>query len=448
MPQRKPAYRRITPLASRRQTQRRAALAILALVVVVGGLGLGVYMFGTSGSPEDAISSVNAGQRAIDAARADLAKVTGPGIDLVADDPDQALQLLTDAYRQVQAAEEANVAESVVGPLRQKAVAGLDRLFGVVPVASETLFTFIPAEGADPIDLRAMVRGPDGAPYVIDRSTRSVYRVDLSAHKATLVSNARYLGVGGPDLLILDAKNVLWRWRPADDEGNGTLTRVNVQGSASWGDDVTGFNTFLRDASRGLYNLYVTDPSEQQIRAYSPAADGSGFPAAPTSWLATARDVSGLGSTYVDGDLFAVDGGAIVRFVSGKDDGWNAGAPADTLLRPAPTYTLVAGASERRVGNVYAFDRPNARIVALDKQDGTYRAQYRLAGGAPGWEDLRAMYIVAGIEEAPATVVWLSKSGVHQAVLEAVPDTAPRASPSAAPSPAGSGASAEPTVAP
>ena len=40
MPQRKPAYRRVTPLASRRETQRRAALAILALVIVVGGLGL------------------------------------------------------------------------------------------------------------------------------------------------------------------------------------------------------------------------------------------------------------------------------------------------------------------------------------------------------------------------------------------------------------------------
>ena len=39
MPRRKPAYRRVTPLASRRETQRRAALAILALVVVVGGLG-------------------------------------------------------------------------------------------------------------------------------------------------------------------------------------------------------------------------------------------------------------------------------------------------------------------------------------------------------------------------------------------------------------------------
>jgi hypothetical protein len=460
MPQRKPAYRRITPLASRRETQRRAALAVLALVVVIGGLGIGVYAFGSSGTPEAAISSVNAGQAAIDAARQDLGKVTGPGIDLVADDPQQALELLTDAYRQVAAAEAAHVAPSVVGPLRQRAVAGLDRLYGVVPVRSADLFTFVPADGADAIDLRAMVRGPDGVPYVIDRSTRSVYRVDLTAHKATLVarvgmkqggatfSNARYLAVGGPDLLILDAKNVLWRWRPADTAGKGTLTRVKVQGSTSWGDDIKGFNTFLRDATRGLYNLYVIDPSEQQIRAYSPAADGSGFPAAPTAWLATARDVSGMSSTYVDGDLFVVDGGAIVRFVSGKDDGWDPGVPLDTLLRPPPTYSLVSGATERRTGNVYAFDRPNARIVALDKTDGSYKAQYRLAGGLKDWSDLRAMYVVAGIEQAPPTVVWLSKDGVHQAVLEAVPDTPPRTAPSASPGASDGGVSASPSTAP
>ena len=66
-----------------------------------------------------------------------------------------------------------------------------------------------------------------------------------------------------------------------------------------------GINTFLRPGTRGLYNLYIVDPSEQQIRAYAPAADGSGFPAKPTPWLATARDVSAMTSTYVDGDLFA-----------------------------------------------------------------------------------------------------------------------------------------------
>ena len=209
---------------------------------------------------------------------------------------------------------------------------------------------------------------------------------------------------------------------------------MRVEGSTSWGDDITGINTFLRDASRGLYNLYVTDPSEQQIRAYSPAADGSGFPAAPTAWLATARDLTRMSSTYVDGDFFAIDGGAVVRFVSGKDDGWDPGDPQDALLRPAPAYTLVAGAGERRVGNVYAFDKPNARIIALDKTDGSYRGQYRLAGGAEDWSDLRAMYVIPGIEEAPPTVVWLSENAVHQAVLEAVPDVAPKATPPASPS--------------
>ena len=441
MPRRKPAYRRITPLASRRETQRRAALAVLALVGVVLALGLGVYAFGGSAPPEEAIAPVNAGQAAMDAAREDLARVSGPGIDLVADDPKLASELLTDAYRQLDAAEAANVSASAIAPLRDQTIKALDRLYGVVPVRSETLFTFVPAEGAAPIELRAMVRGPDGVPYVIDRSTRAVYRVDLEARRATIVarvgmkhggatfSNARYLGVGGPDLLILDAKSVLWRWRPADTEGNGTLARVRVEGSPSWGSDVTGFNTFLRDASRGLYNLYVIDPSEQQIRAYSPAADGSGFPAASTAWLATVRDVSKMGSTFLDGDFFAIDGGALVRFRSGKDDGWEASAPLDTLLRPASSYTLVAGAEEREKGNVYAFDRANSRIIAVDKVEGAYVAQYRLAGGVTDWTDFRAMYIIPGIEDGPATVVWLSIDGIHQAVLEAVPDVAPEPTP-------------------
>ena len=107
----------------------------------------------------------------------------------------------------------------------------------------------------------------------------------------------------------------------------------------------------------------------------------------------------------------------------------------------------VDGTGERRVGNVYAFDRPNARIIALDKTDGSYRGQYRLAGGAEDWSDLRSMYIIPGIEEGPPTVVWLSENAVHQAVLEAVPDVASEATPEASPS-AEPDASAEPSPAP
>ena len=447
MPHRKPAYRRVTPLASRRETQRRAALAILTLIVVVGGLGLAVYAFGGS-TPQQAISSVNAGQKALDKAKADLAKVSGGGVDLVTDDPDQALDLLTDAHEQLELAKAAKVSSTVIAPLLAQTVAGLDRLYGVVPVASTPLYGFTPAEGAAAIDLAQMVRGPDGMPYVIDRSTKAVYRVDLkngnatvvvkngTKNKAGTVANPRFLAVGGQDLLILDAKNTLWRWRPADDKGKGTLTRVTLEGSASLGDDVIGLNPFLRPGTRGLYNLYIVDPSEQQIRAYPPAADGSGFPAKPTPWLATARDVSQMAATFVDGDIFVTDAGKLLRFVGGKSEGWDAKDPKDDALRPKPVYSLLASGTARREGEIYAFDKPNGRVIALSKVDGSFKAQYRLAGGQKDWSDLRAMYVINGAEGQPPTLVWMDRDGVNQSILTPVSDASPTASPSqsAAPS--------------
>jgi hypothetical protein len=460
LPRRKPAYRRVTPLSSRRETQRRAALAILALMVVVGGLGFAVYVLGGKGKQE-AIRSANTGQAALDKAREDLAKVKGPGVDLVVADPNQAKELLSDAYRQLQAAEAANVSAGVIEPLRTQAVAGLDRLYGVVPVASTTLFSFTPAAGTAPFDLVALVKGPDQAPYVLDKTTKTVYRVDLKAKKATIVARAgqkadgatvatpRFLAVGGPDLLILDAKNTLWRWRPSNSSGKGVLKRVKVNGSASWGDDVAGIGTYLKDANRGLYNLYVIDPSEQQIRAYSPAFDGGGFPNASTGWLATARAIDGMNALYIDGDLFVAENGTLERFASGKDDGWKAHVPDDSLLRPAPKYALVAGGTDRRTGVVYGYDKPNGRMIAIDKASGNYVAQYRPAGNVGDWEDVRGIAVTAGVDSGPAVLMWLSPSGVHQALLEAVEDVAPASpAPSAAASPSPAKPTAKPTKKP
>ena len=459
MPRRKPAYRRVTPLASRRETQRRAAVAALALITVVGGLGLAVYTFGGTDGSRRAISSVNAGQAALDRATANLADVAGPGIDLVESEPDQALELLTVAYEELDKAEAARVSRRVVDPLRAKVVALLDRLYGVVPVASSELFPFTPEEGAPPFDLTTIVRGPDDAPYVIDAATKAVFRVDLKRMKATVVvregkkaagttvAEPRFLAVGGRDLLILDAKNVLWRWRASNDAGKGTLTKVTVNGASTWGDDITAIGTYLRNADRGLYNLYVIDPSEQQIRAYPPASDGSGFPAKASGWLATARAVDQMRSMYIDGDIFIVENGLLERFTSGKSDGWVVGDPKDQLLRPTATVDLVTGSGERRTGTIYAFDRRNARILAFDKDSGRYVAQYRLAGGATGWKDLRGMYVIPGAEDVPATLVWLAPGAIHQASLLAVPDdgSAPSAAPSVDPSPGADG-SAEPSL--
>jgi hypothetical protein len=446
LPRRRPAYRRVTPLSARRESQRRGAVAILAFIVVVGGLGLAVFMLGGAGRRES-VTTVTTGQRALDAARADLAQVFGPGVDLVANDASRARGLLTDAYRELDRATGAGIAAAAVDPVRRDVVAGLDRLYGVVPIVDQVLVQLEPTAGV-PVDLRTAVRGPDGMPYVLDHATKAVYRIDLKTKKPTLVIKAgtkasglvaaapKLLSVGGPDLLVIDEKNVVWRWRPVDSKGRGTPARVRVSGATSWGDDIVAIGTFLKDRNSGQYNLYVVDPSARQILSYAVAADGSSF-TAPNNWLDTARDVDGMTAMYVDGDIFVVDGGALARYVSGSSEGWSARAPGDELLRKAPHYSLVASPAERRTGTLYAYDDVNARVIAFDKSNGNYREQYRLASGS-ALREVRGMYVIPAVGAAPATLVWVTSNEVHQAALAAVPTS------SASPSPGSSGSVAPP----
>ncbi len=427
LPNRSLPARRVTPMPTRREMQRRAAVAVLVFIGVAGVLGIAISVLGSHQPSGPIIASVEAGQQALAAARADLDRVSGPGVDLVTNDPKKAETLLKDALEQLKSAEAAGIPLLATQPLRTRAVAFLDRLYGMVDIAPNSLFTF-PSETKP--DLRALVKGPDGAPYVLDAATASVYRIDLAEKKATIVfregtkaagktqAAPRLLSAGGRDVLILDAKNVLWRWIPADATGKGTTKTVNVLGASEWGDDVIAIGTYLRDAKAGLYNLYVVAPSAQQILAYMPSADGGGYPNTPANRLATARPVSDMTSLYIDGDIYVTEAGTIVRFVGGKSEGWEAEAPPDSAIRTAPTYTLVTSGTGRREGRLYGYDPLNHRVVALGKAKGTYLEQYRLSGD-PSFVDIRGWYVEPGGGDLPDTLVWIDPTGLHRAVLEA-----------------------------
>jgi hypothetical protein len=444
LPRRSPRYRRVTPAATRRESQRRAAVAVLAFVVIAAGLGLGLWVVGGAGG--GAIDEVTAGERALTAVREDLRLVYGNGSNLVLDDPRKAEELLVDAHEQLAAAAAAGVPATTLRPLRTRVIGGLDDLYGVVDVAPQTAFSFEGQEQA--FDLVGLVLGPDGVPYVLDRTTRTVYRVDLAAKKATAViragasvggakvSNLRHLAVGGPDVLVLDVKNVLWRWRPADAKGKGTLARIRVAESSTWGADIQGIGTFVRNPDDGLYNLYVIDPSEQQILRYSPAQDGSGYPGAASGYLTTPQDVSGVSSMYIDGELYLVDRGVVKRFISGRGSDWSPQAPPDGLLRPPPAYRLIASPGERGEGTMYAYDPGSDRFVAFDKASGRYQAQYRIVDGGPDWADVRGFYAVNRAAGEAPLIFWIERERIGTAVLQDVSLVPGRsAAPSASPAP-------------
>jgi hypothetical protein len=447
LPQRGPTQQRVTPFATRQETQRRAAFALLAFVVVVGGLGFSVWLAGGSGG-QGSVASLSAGQRALESAREDIDEVWAPGVDLVDDDPGRARDLLEDAYASLGEAEAGGIPDTTLVPLRRQVVEGLDELFGVVAVRPSVAFAF---PLADPlVDLRGLIQGPDGRPFVIDRASGTVLRIEPKPPAAAqvilragdvvgdvTVAAPKLLAVGGPDLLILDADNNVWRWTPADKEGRGTLSRWRVRDSPGWGSDVRAMATFCRAGDCSLYNLYVVDPSEQQILTYTPAADGSGYPGSATGRLATARDVSSFDDLYIDGDIFASDNGVIERFVSGRDDGWKTEELEDELLRPAPSFARIASGSPKRQGLLYAFDEENARVVGFEKVDGAYVEQYRLVGSDRSFADMRGMYVVPGVEDGPATLWWVDRDRLLSAVLEAR-SSLPRPSSSGSPQPSGS----------
>ncbi len=436
LPSRGPRNRRVTPLSARREMQRRAAVALLSLVVVVGGLGAAVFVLGGGKPPGPAIQSFDTAQSALARAEDNIDRVLGPGVDLVTTDPRLAEDLLSEAYTSLETASGSYPA-ATINPLRTQVVDALNRLYDMTAVAGSTLFAF-PDDPA--IDLRSVVKGPDGAPFVLDAATKTVYRIDLKNEKASAIfregnkaagatqAAPKLLAVGGRDLLMVDTKNVVWRWRPANSNGKGTITRVRVSGASEWGADVLAVGTFIRDSDANLYNFYVVDVSEEQILRYSPAADGGGFPAAPTKWLGAARSVSAITSLYIDGDIWLADGGQILRVVNGNAAGWEAGSPDDTILRDEPRYTLINSGADRRTGTIYGFDPDSDRLVGLSTVNGSFIAQYRLGNGDK-WADFRGFYIEPGIEDEPDVVIWITKTGLHRAVLQAAPE--PGASPGA-----------------
>jgi hypothetical protein len=454
LPRRGTRYRRVTPAASRRESQRRAAVAVLAFVGIVAVLGVGLWVIGGSGATTQ-IPQITAGEQALATARDDVRFVFDNGTDLIAADPARAEQLLKDAIAQVTTAATAGIPASSLDPVRLRATAGLDRLYGVVEVAPETAFSFASQKPA--FDLGGLVQGPDGAPYVLDRTTKAVYRIGLQSRKAVPIMKAgqvvtgagvkvgvpRYLAVGGPDLLMLDDANILWRWRPADNTGKGTLRRLPVQESATWGNDIMAIGTFVANFNAALYNLYVLAPSEQQILRYTMLADGSSYPAAATGYLSTPQDVSKVTSMYIDGEVYLADGGLIERFVSGRSGNWALASPGDDALRPTRRYTLIDSPDPRRVGTLYVFDAANARVLAFDKLTGAYLAQYRPAAGSPAWTDLRAFYVAPRSPGQAPAIFWIDGTTLGTAILQPVGGSGPDASPGASPIP---GASAGPSA--
>ena len=420
LPRRGPSPQRVRSVTDRRAAERRVATAVLGVLVLVLFVGVGYWLVsgGLRGKTAE-IQKVNSGEDALATAREQIGQVFGGGSDLVKADPQQALTILRTAWRELDQAQQAGAAAGIVEFYQEQVSAGLDQLYFTVQTAATTLVTMSKLDPA--ADLSGLVLGPDGAAYSIDRAAHTVVRFDLAKKTASVVvregdggadgvGDPWLLTVGGPDVVIVDHNGGVWRWRPADRNGHGTLGLIVMNHSVTWGNGLTDVETFVHDTDAGLYNLYVVDPSSQQILRYAPAADGSGFPSDPTGYLATAQDVSGFEQVFIDGDIYALSTSTVTHFVNGRpDSGFSLDTPPDDQdLRPGHDYRLMTASSTRGQGTLYLYDATHQRIVAFDKATGAYKGEYVAAVGTPQLVDLRGMFLLDPGGGATPSIVWVT----------------------------------------
>jgi hypothetical protein len=272
-------------------------------------------------------------------------------------------------------------------------------------------------------------------------SMKRVVRVDpASGAAATVVQSGagsgqgigkpRLLAVGGPDLLILDDGGNLWRWRPSDQQGGGTLGQIRIAGDQPLASDVVDIATFVINPAEGSYRLYVPFPVGSQILRYEPTADGTGFSAPGPYFLNNNEPVSTFLQIMVDGDLYAVTPPEVIKYFSGTRTGFSLDpAPDDQNMRPGHAYGLIAATGTKGSGQLFIWDRQWQRILVYDKNEGTYIEQFVAAEGAPPLIEISGMYVVDRGPTEPAVLVWARPDGLYQAPL--VEEPAPGASPGA-----------------
>lgn len=447
MPRRQTRYRRIDSAANRQETRRRIAFAVLAFIAMVAVLGAVVWYAGPFRN-ENLPQQLTQGEAAYNQAYQEAAQALGSG-DLIHSNPQQAMTLLQTAWADLSRAA-ATVDATRVNNLRDQIAGGLDDLYGTVPVTATTVYS--PSAG---VALSDLVRGPDGAAYAI--AGQAVLRIDPdTGSAATIIQGGEQGGTGigppalltsgGPDLLIVDASGALWRWRPSDSVGGGTLGRINVGGDQKWGGEVADIQTFLINADQGLYRLYVPYPPDGQILRYEPTADGSGFSAPNPYFVASGENVAAFHQLLVDGDVYAVTSDTVLRYFDGRDTTFALDQPPDNGdLRPGHDYRLMTASGERGVGQLFVWDKLHQRIVVFDKATATYVEQFVAAQGSTAFAGLVGMYLVEN-SNGQSVLYWATTAGIYRTVLE-TPGVAasptPSVSASASP-PASSGASGSP----
>ena len=304
---------------------------------------------------------------------------------LAQEDPGQRRALLDDSRRLSTEALRIDSAHPIAATLHEQASAALATLDAVFDLGPMTAVTTLGRQITGEVSIESVAITGNTA-YLLDGRGGRIIAVSLNAATPPTVVFQQGDTYGGtpakaPDymtwegtpqtgrLLVLDIERKLFELRP------GSLPAfLPLRKTATW-TSVAGIATY--DG-----NLYVLDPTGNQVHRYLPAL--TGFDSEPSPALGGQLRLQDAVALDVDGgDIFVVlKTGEVHRFRSGDDAGFDLRG----IDRPPKSPTgIVAlpGASE-----VYIADSGNKRIIVAGR-DGVFRRQFV----SNAFTDMRALGI-------------------------------------------------------
>ncbi len=329
---------------------------------------------------------------------------------------------------------------SQIAPLRATALDGLDRLYGVVPVTS-THRVHLPGRQARPAR-RASSAGPTARPTCSTPPTRPSGASTSPRRRPSRGREVRPEGVrharsptrsssrpAAPTSWSWTRKNTLWRWRPVgNSKGKGTLVQDQGQGLGLVGRRHQGHRRPSSPTStpRSTSSTSSTRPSRTSW-SFARRATGRATRSSRPRRLPTDRPVDGITDLlHRRRHLRRRERRRSRRVIPAA--GWKRRSrPRTRSSARRPTTrcsrrpTCADGDPSKRIGPLYAFDATNHRIVAFNKSDGKYVGAVPARRRRPtSWSDLQGMAVLPAADaEAPATLWWISSTGLHSALLEA-----------------------------
>ncbi len=436
VPRRRAHYPKTVARTAVREAGRRRRLGLAGMVVVAALLAAGGSVASLPNpKPTDAIPRAAVAREAIASAQEIVAKVDRriDGQDLVDRAPDQAKELLADAFSALNRANAAGVPSDELEPLQRRVDRGLDALYRVARIGEVTTIADL-ATAFEAVKPFRMVAATDGSLWIAESGRGRVIRVDPATGKAAVVYRAgQTLGdatAGEPwliataatDVVVVDRQRQAWRI---------DLEQLVPHRMPMDGIDRLSSATHLLAALQHrppleIFNLYAVDATSGDVLKWAPQNTlPVTFRGKPQPYLSDKPDLPAAKARdlRVDANLWLLQARTVTRVNFGTplaQADYSLDAPPDAEVRPDLDYRLLDGATVGDLDYLYVYDAANARIIAFGYADGAFVRQWmapRVGRESALLDDVIGFEVTSAPDGPPAAFL-LTPDRVVRVVLE------------------------------